>query len=469
MRLKALALVTTALLSGCAIPASRPQLAPIADASLGLTATAAAPAPVIADDWWRSFGDPQLDRLVADAQAGNPSLEAALVRVRQASAILASSRADNGPNAVFDASAQYARLSGQYEYPPPFGGSTRFIGLGQAGLTWDLDLFGRQKAVIAGARASTRAALLDATAARLALAGSVVQTYIELARAEQLAGIAERTIATREGSLRLVQVRIRNKLASELDAQAAETLLAQARQALVRAHAQRALAANALAALAGRGLDYPATIAPATLQFDAALPLPATIPADLLARRADVAAALARIDAASQGRLAARRAFYPDVNLSALVGLQAFGLGNVFSADAGTAGAGAAVHLPIFDNGRLKAGLAGATAGVDLAVADYNEKVVGAVREAADALTRIQSLAADRARQAEVVRGFAETGRLNTIRVSTGLESKLGLVDNDVRLLDAQQADANLAADAASQRVALVLALGGGFDPKDVK
>ena len=469
MRLTGLALATTALLAGCAIPASRPEVAPIADSALGLTGVTDAAFPAIADDWWRSFGDPQLDRLVADAQAGNPTLDAALARVRQASAILASQRADDGPNAAFDAQAQVARLSGRYQIPPPFAGTTRFIGQAQAGLNWNLDLFGRQKAVIAGARASTRAAVLDATAARLALAGSVVQTYIELARAERLAALAQQTIATRQGSLRLVQVRIRNNLASDLDAQAAQTLLAQAQQALVRASAQRELAANALAALAGRGVDYPATIAPARLQLDAALPLPATIPADLLARRSDVAASLARIDAASQGRLAARRAFYPDVNLSALVGLQAIGVGNLFNADAGTVGGGAAIHLPIFDNGRLKAGLEGATAGVDLAIADYNERVVGAVHEAADALTRIRSLAADRARQAEVVRGLAETGRLNTIRVSSGLESRLGLVDNDVRLLDAQQSDANLAADAASQRVALVMALGGGFDPKDPK
>lgn len=471
MRLNALALAVTALLAGCAIPDSRPRLAPITDAALGLGANdaAPAPAPAIADSWWRSFGDPQLDRLVADAQAGNPSLDAALARVRQASAILASDRANNGPNIAFDAQAQYARLSGKYEIPPPYAGSTQFIGLAQAGLNWDLDLFGRQKAVIAQAQASTRAALLDATAARLALAGSVTQAYIELARAERLATIAQQTIDTRQGSLRLVQVRVHNKLASDLDAQAAETLVAQARQALVRATAQRVLATNALAALAGRGSDYAAAIAPTSLQLDGALPLPIVIPADLLARRADVAASLARIDAASEGQSAARKAFYPDINLSALAGLQALGVGNFFTADAATAGAGAAIHLPIFDNGRLKAGLAGATAGVDVAIADYNQKVVGAVRETADALARIHSLADDRARQAEIVRGFAETGRLNTIRVSSGLESKLGLVDNDVRLLDARQADANLAADAASQRVALVMALGGGFDPKEAK
>jgi outer membrane protein TolC len=94
--------------------------------------------------------------------------------------------------------------------------------------------------------------------------------------------------------------------------------------------------------------------------------------------------------------------------------------------------------------------------------------VVGAVREAADAVARIGALAADRARQAEVVRGYAETGRLNAIRVSSGLDSRLDLVDNDVRLLAAEQADADLAADAAQQRVQLVLALGGGFDFQDM-
>jgi NodT family efflux transporter outer membrane factor (OMF) lipoprotein len=466
MRLRLSALALVAALSGCAIPASQPLLTPKPADSVGLSSS---PMPTIDSQWWQSFGDAQLDRLVADALAGNPSLDAALARVRQASAILAGSRANDGPNVAIDANPQVARLSGKYQIPPPYAGTVRFVGTAQAGLNWNLDLFGRQKAVIDQARGLARASEFDVAAARLAITGSVVQTYIDLARAEQQEAIAKRTIATREGSLRLVQARIRNQLGSKLDAEAAETLLAQARQALIRASAARALATHALAALAGRGADYAATITPATLQFDAAIPLPSTIPADLLARRPDIAAALARIDAASAGRLAARRAFYPDVNLAGLIGLQAIDIGNFFTADAAALGIGSAIHLPIFDNGRLKAGLAGATADVDLAIADYNVRVIGAVRDASDALARIASLDADRARQREVVRGFAETGRLNAIRVASGLDSRLGLVDNDVRRLDAEQADVNLAADAAAQRVALVLALGGGFSPKDSK
>ncbi len=454
-------LIAAGLLAGCAVPESKPLVTPLAAPALGLSGT---PVPAIAADWWRGFGDPQLDRLVGDAVAGNPSLDAALARVAQARAVLATRDADNGPNVTLDASEQVARLSGRYTIPPPFAGSTRFIGSTAANLSWNLDLFGRQKAAIEGARASVRAAALDVAAARLTLSGAVVQTYVDMARAEMQAGIAQRTIATRENSLRLVNVRIRNKLSSKLEAQAAATLLAQARQALLRSQAAQVLAKTALAALAGRGVDYPATIRPTAIRLDAALPLPRAVPADLLARRVDIAAAQARIEAAAAGRQVARRAFYPNVNLAAMAGFQAVGLGNLVSLDAATAGAGPALHLPLFDNGRLKAELAGSTALLDAATADYNDRIVGAVREVADALARIGALEADRVRQREVVRGFAETGRLNAIRVSSGLDSRLDLVDNDVRTLEAEQADANLAADAAQQRIALVLALGGGFD-----
>jgi NodT family efflux transporter outer membrane factor (OMF) lipoprotein len=458
--MRALVLSTVVLLAGCAIPASKPMVAPVSDAVLGLSPDAA---PVIAADWWHGFGDPQLDRLVGDAVGGSPSLDAALARIAQAQAVLATRGAETGPDVTLDAQEQYARLSGRYTIPPPYAGSTRFVGSTAANLNWNLDLFGRQKAAIAGARASVAAATLDLAAARLSLSGAVVQTYIDLERAEAQERIATRTIATRENSLRLVNVRVRNQLNSKLDAQAAMTLVAQAQQALLRAQAAQVLARNALAALAGRGADYAATIGATRLQLDAALPLPQRLPADLLARRADIAAAQARIAAAAAGRQVARKAFYPNVNLAALAGFQAVGLGNLFSLDAGTVGAGPAVHLPLFDNGRLRADLEGATAALDLATADYNDRVVGAVREAADAIARIGALTADRARQREVVRGFAETGRLNAVRVASGLDSRLDLVDNDVRTLAAEQADANLAADAAQQRVALVLALGGGF------
>src|SRR3546814_10507687 len=255
---------------------------------------------------------------------------------------------------------------------------------------------------------------------------------------------------------------IRSKLASDLDARAAETVLAQARQALVRAEGQRVLLVHALALLAGQGAHYYATIRATTIRLDAILPLPSTLPADLLARRPDISSAQERIAAAAAGREVARKAFYPDINLQALVGVQAIGLGNLFSDDAVTYGAGPAIHLPIFQGGKLRAEHAGATARLDEAVADYNNAILTAVREAADALAQIESSRRDLAQQQQALTGLSEVTRLNRVRVAAGLDSRLDIIGADIRLLQAQQAEANLQAQAAIHAIPLLVAIGGG-------
>lgn len=453
------------LLAGCAIPNVETAVERIDSAGL---VPAGPAAPAIGAKWWTALGDPQLDRIVADALAGNPTLDTAAARVRQAQAALSLRDANNGPNITFDTNTQVQRLSGAYIYPPPYGGSVYFVGTAATNLSWDLDLFGKQKEAIRGALAGLRGAQLDAASARLMLAGSVAQSYFELVRAERQTELAARTIKTREGYVHLVDVRMRNQLASKLDAEAAQTLLAQARQALAQAKGARVLAIDALAALSGQGPAYAAAIGPTAIRAGDPLALPATVPADLLARRADIAAAQARIAAATHGREEARRAFYPDVNLIGLAGLQSLGLPELFGLGAATVGGGPAIHLPLFDNGRLKADLVGRTAELDLAIASYNDTVLQAVRHTADAIARVRSLDTQRTHSSAVVRGFSETNRLNGIRVQSGLNSRLDLVDTDIRLLDAELADANLAADAQIARVQLVIALGGGFDPAGI-
>jgi NodT family efflux transporter outer membrane factor (OMF) lipoprotein len=416
---------------------------PLAPIALGLTGPAT---PVIDQRWWVSLGDPQLTQIIDDALVGNPSLDSALARLREARAAVRNAEAATKPNASFGADILAARVSRNFL---PVGGDDKVdtIGLVNANLGWNLDLFGKQAAAIRAARSTAQAYALDVSAARLALASSICQAYVNLTLAEQQAKIAQDTIGTRQRTLHLVQVQVRNKLASQLQIEAANTLLAQAQEALVVAQRNRALATHALAALAGKGADYAAAVQPSHLSVDSAAPLPAVLPADLLSRRPDIAAALARIDAARAGRQVAKRAYYPNVDLMGLVGFQALGLGNLFSLDAVTAGAGPAVTLPLFEGGKLRAGLERATAEADRATADYNDSVVSAVRE-------------------NVVRGFSETKRLNNIRIQSGLESRLDTVDTDIRLLDARLADINIAAAAATQRVALIVALGGGFVPQ---
>ncbi|WP_016744679.1 TolC family protein, partial [Rhizorhabdus wittichii] len=206
-------------------------------------------------------------------------------------------------------------------------------------------------------------------------------------------------------------------------------------------------------------------IAAPTIRLDAALPVPDALPADLLGRRPDILAARARIEAAEAGRKVARADFYPDIDLKGFIGLQAIGLGALFTGGAATYGAGPALHLPIFEGGRLKANYKGAVAGIDEAVASYNGAVVGAVRETADALSAIATNAADAAEQHKVVAGLGETVRLDEVRLRTGLGARLDVLDAGDRLLAANQREVDLAADGAAARIRLLVAVGGSFDP----
>lgn len=448
-------------LSGCAaIPAVQPAGQTLAAADVGLDRGQSVE---ISDRWWTAIGDPQLDRLIDDALANNPGLAEAQARLRLAQASLDVNRAARLPQIGADIVEQRQRLSEKYIIPPPFGGTARWVGTAQANLSWSLDLAGRDAALIDQARAEVGAARLDEAAARILLSSAVAQSYVNLARAEQQLTIATEFRALREENLQLVQSRVRNQLASRFDEQAAQTLLAEARQAQVRATGDRALMIHALAALAGKGADFYAAITPPSFATANAFVVPGSIPADLLGRRPDLLAALAHVDAANAGRRVARAEFYPNIDLKALIGVQAIGLGSLFTGSAATYGGGPAIHLPIFEGGRLTANYKGATARIDIAVANYNAKVLAAVREAADALSSIQTAEADAREQRAVLSSLTETVRLDETRLRTGLGSRLDTLSSGERLLQAQQSLANIDADGALRRIQLIVALGGGF------
>jgi len=223
----------------------------------------------------------------------------------------------------------------------------------------------------------------------------------------------------------------------------------------------RELAVHQIAALVGRGADAYNISRP---KLDrSALALPAMLPADLLARRADIAAAEARIDAATAGRHAAHQAFYPDINLIGAAGFAAIGLSTLFSGGSGQYGIGPAIHLPIFDAGELRAKYAGATAQLDEAVASYNQSVVGAVKQTADAITDLQSLEGQAAQQREALRASNASFDLATRRYRSGLSPQLNVLSAEDVLIQAKRQDASISADLLSARVSLLMALGGGY------
>lgn len=456
--------LTLSLLAGCAaLPHDKPQLTLRTGGDLGLGAAAS---PIsVAPDWWVALGDPQLDRIMADALSGNPSLDEARARLRMASELIANARAQQLPQVSADVSATDQRLSNRYIYPAPLGGSWKWFSNAQANLDWTLDLAGRQKELVLAAKVYAHANELQLAAARVALSGSVAQAYVNFARAEAQARLAREFVASRSASLRIVTARRDAGLGNEFDIASARTLQSEAEQALTRAEGARSVALHALSALVGRGPDYGAALAAPTLALDKALPVPEALPADLLARRADLLAAREQVKLAMAGEKIAKTEFYPNVNLRAFVGAQALGIGSLFTGSALTGGFGPAIHLPIFSGGALRAQYRQAVAGADIAIAQYNKAVVDAVREAADALSGVETNRQDARQQGEVLGGLEKTVSLDRVRLQSGLSTNLDVLSAGERLLSARQAQVDLAADGAVRRIQLLVALGGGFAP----
>ena len=448
-------------LAGCVdVPATTPSQVEIAPATLGLGVQ---PAPRLDSDWWKAMGDPQLDRLVDQLLANNPTLQGALARIRAAQAELSVARAQSYPNINLDATEQRQLLSNDYLLPKPFGGSWQWVGDAQARFRWSLDFWGKQAALIERARATSEAVALDAAAARLALAGQFAQSYIDLLLAWQNIDIARQTLEERQTILDLTQSRVASGLENEASLEQAKALLALAKMEARRAQAQRDLGVHAIAALIGRGADAYASILRPAAEIENALPLPGQLPVDLLARRPDILAAHARVTAAMRGREAAHADFYPNIDLTAAIGFQSVGLANLLDGNALVAGVGPALHLPIFDAGAIRAQYARSTADLDAAVADYNGSVVSAVRQTADALTQVTSLEDQRQQQKLALDSAERAFGLAKERYRLGLSGQLPMLTAEATLLEARSQMTALVAQAASQRVTLLLSVGGGF------
>jgi NodT family efflux transporter outer membrane factor (OMF) lipoprotein len=452
-------------LCGCVTPAKPdPEQRMIASDRLGLSSqvSAAAPAP----SWWNTFNDPQFDGLMQRALADNPSLAQAMARVREAQSLADVTQAGLAPSISFDAQEIRQRLSTHDPIPKPFNGTKRWIGREGLNLSWDIDFWGRQASLLKQASSRTTAAALDVASARLALSGAVAAAYIDLYRNNALADVAQRTEAQRQRILEITRQRVRSGIDTNVELREASGAVPQAYVELLQAQAAAELDSHQLAALSGEGAEAYARVLRPTLDPSAVLPLPAALPADLLGRRPDVLAARDRIEGARAARAAAKAAFYPDINLIAFAGSSAVGLGNLFMANSAVYGVGPAIHLPVFDAGRLRARYRGAAAEIDDAVAAYNQSVLQAVRETSDQLTLVDTLNAQIAQQQRSLDDAEAAYQLAEERYRAGLSNYLTVLTTESAVLSARREHVGLISDQAIARVNLLLAVGGSFDPR---
>lgn len=455
--------------AGCAsthglAPQSRPTDADTLQAQRSLASATLSDAAFPARDWWKALGDRQLDALIAQALQGVPSLDAADARVRQARAQAGLADAARKPD--LSASAQLTAVQlPETLAPAPIGGELSTSGVLMLDFKWAPDLWGGQRARYEAAVGQLRATEVDAQATRLMLSSSIARTYVALAQAHDAYDVAQREAARSGGLLDLGRQRVRAGLDNQLQLRQAESAIASAHQQAQAAQQQIDALRNALAALLGQGPDRGLEIAAPRLLAAPAPRVPAAMPSELLGHRPDVVAARWRVEAASRGIDATKATFKPSVNLSAIVGLAAPNLGDLFGGDALLGFGGPALSLPIFDGERLRADLAKSDADYDLAVANYNQSLVGALHEVADAVQAARSLDAQTASASQARDAARQAFDLAASRYKAGLGTQLDVLAAQRPLL---QLDAQLAALRAQRYLAAIdldRALGGGLSP----
>ncbi|WP_382321863.1 efflux transporter outer membrane subunit [Hydrogenophaga sp. UC242_53] len=415
-------------------------------------------AAVIQPDWWTVYADAELDRLLRRVGEANAELAQAEARWRQALAQVDAARALALPQ--IGAGASVTRSGGNAAAGANAG--TRQLYATGLDLSWSPDLWGRValSRQAATASAEAQAALVDA--ARLALQLAAAQGYVRLRALDaQLALQAQADVAYAR-SLQVTQLQYEAGLVARADVIQAETQLQSLRTQVFTLQRQRALEANALALLAGSTpSDYPMAARDGGLPVVPAIP--AALPGELLRRRPDLAAA-ERALAAAHARLGvAQRAWLPDLTLSASGTLQASSWSRLLDAPARVWSLGPQLAATLFDGGTRRADEATFLAAYDEQAAAWRGGVLSAVRETEDALVQLATLAEQDRQQQQLVTLASENERVVGYRYEAGEISFLEVATAQNLALSARRAALDVQAERLAASMALVAALGGGW------
>ncbi len=467
MRTKTLASTACALLlAGCAAhPATHksPEIKPLAQ--YDRTQSFAAPERSWPDDaWWRGYGDPQLDQLIRAALADSPSIAAARARLQRASAAMDVQQSALLPQVSANSSMTAQKQSYNYLTPPAFTPQGwNDYGRASLDLSWELDFWGKNRAALAAATSEAYAAKADAAQAALVLSTAVASAYAELAHQYALLDTAKSALSVRTKTAELFRKRQENGLETLGSVRQVDARRAAAQADVLSIEEQLGLQRNRIAALLGAGPDRGLAIGRPDIVLDRSFGLPRELSLDLLGRRPDVVAARLRGEAAAKRIKVAKAAFYPNVNLTAFIGMQALGLGMLTDHGSLTGSVGPAISLPIFNGGRLRGQLHGAEADYAEAVANYDRAVVQALQDVADAAVSQKALGAQTARTSEAVDAAREAWQIQSNRYQGGLATYLEVLNAEDYLLSNLRAQADLQARAFTLDVALIRALGGGY------
>ncbi|MDH6148227.1 MULTISPECIES: efflux transporter outer membrane subunit [Paraburkholderia] len=416
------------------------------------------------DQWWLSYNDPQLNALIGEALQDEPTLAAAQARLHNAEASAQVAGAALLPEVSADGSVQKKKQSYNNGIPSDFvPHGWRPYGSAELNFSYEIDFWGKNRAALAAATSELDAARADAAQARMVLSASIAAAYADLARLFAERDSAQAALQVRTQSAQLFRERFANGLETQAGVKQAESKQQSAQADLLALDESIALERNQIAALMGAGPDRGLRIAPPAVDLTQPAGMPANLGLGLLGRRPDVVIARLRVEAAAKRIDVARAGFYPDITLGASVGFQSLGLNMLTNAASLAGNFGPAITLPIFNGGRLRGELRGARATYDEAVANYDETLTKALHDVADVAASERALA-DRLQATQAAYDdAAQAHQVALDRYRAGLAGYLEVLNAADTMTSAQRQLADIRSRTFSLDVALVRALGGGY------
>ncbi len=416
------------------------------------------------DAWWRAYGDLQLDALIEEGLKDAPSMTIAEARLRRAMALTQVTDSVSQPQLNANANPTMQKQSYNYLFPRsqlPQGWND--YGMATLNFNWEIDFWGKNRAALAAATSMQEASAADVAQARLALAASIASAYGELARLYTLHDTAKSAVAVRGKTLELLQKRQQHGLEMLGNVKQAESRKASAEEELLALDEQLALQRNRIATLLGAGPDRGLRITRPTINIAKEFGLPKEMPLEFLGRRPDIVAARLRVEASERGIEKQKAEFYPNVNLSAIIGLQTLGLNMLGRSGSDFGSVGPAISLPILTGGRLRGQLRSAHAVRDEAIGIYNSTVTQALQEVADAAVSQKSLTQQIGKLQKAVDSAGEAHRIMKNRYQGGLSNYLDVLSAEEALLGSLRGLRNVQSRSFTLDVALIKALGGGY------
>lgn len=425
------------------------------------------------DDWWTAYGDAKLTALIQTALKGSPDLREAEARVRAAEAQAVQAGARLLPSVSASGSVKGAQIQQSIGLPPQFASAIpsgwNDTGQAAASLNWQLDFFGRNRAALAAATSQADAARADAAAARLQISSAVASAYAQLLQLYADRDAAAEALKVRKETLELVGQRLRNGLETRGEFSQQNATVPVAQGDVDRIDLQILQTRHQLAALLGQGPDAGLDIPRPAPQGFRPIGLPANLSADLIGRRPDITAARLRAEAARQQEKVAKADFYPNINLAASYTVLSLKAEDLFSHNIQLAQIGPAISLPLFDGGQRKGAYRGARAEYEVAVAEYDKALANALREVADAVAAQRSLVTQIADAKAALASSEDAYQAARARYQGGLSPYINVLTAENAVLQQRRAVADLNAQALSLDLALVRALGGGFQAADLQ